>query len=186
MTGSVGESYESEDMNAPILWDFAGFDGLALARDLFGSAVSELGVYQSLETEWRGAPCALLRLCENNFRVGFSADAGSVRPAGWEDTLKANTDGRRVWAKPSMLASIFLEEGPPWEQLGQIGTTKAPHRLAGLPCHRAVPAQIAGRAALVWRHSVEGASVVEIQTAPADCAAIRKSLGEGFHGHSHC
>ena len=162
-------------MNAPLaeLYDFAGFDGLALARALFGPSASELAVYQSVETEWSGTSVALLRLCENNFRVGLY---GSSLNLG--DALTTAALGRRVWVKPTGLVSLFLTEGPEWEHLARVATTKAPHRLVGLTSHRAVPARIDGHAALLWRHSVGGVPSVEVQTAPADSEAVRHILGD--------
>ena len=141
------------------LWDFAGFDGLVLARSLFGECVSDLSVFQSLETEWNGSVCAVLRLGETNFRVAFSVDRNA-------DTLQRAAVGRRVWVKPGGLVSLALDDGPAWKRLVETGTAKPPHRLAGLPLNRAVPISLDGTAALVWRHSVHGVPKSELQIAP--------------------
>ena len=163
------------NVSATTLYDFAGFDGLALARDFFGPWASELAVYQSRDTEWSGVPCALLRVCENNFRVGVPGGT-----AGFEEALTEAANGRRVWVKPAGLASLFLREGLEWEHLAKTAMTKAPYRLTGLAMNRAVPARIADRAALIWRHDVYGRAVIEIQTAPADTEAVRHILGECY------
>jgi hypothetical protein len=156
-----------------VLYDFAGFDGMALARDFFGPWASELAVYQSQDTEWSGVPCALLRVCENNFRVSVHGVA-----AGLEEALTEAATGCRVWVKPAGLASLFLREGPEWEQLAKTATTKAPHRLTGLAMNHAVPARIVDCAALIWRHGVNDSPAIEIQTALADQEAIKQSLYE--------
>ena len=153
------------------LWDFAGFDGLALARSLFGVNVSDLSAYQSMETECEGTACSLLRLCENNFRVSVYEDAAL------EQGLQAAAIGRRVWVKPSVLTSLLLDDGQAaWESLTQAGTAKPPHRLIGLPQERAVPVHFGEPAALVWRHPVRGVSSIEVQTAAADLEAVRRLL----------
>ena len=54
----------------PSYWDFAGVDGGLVARALFGEAAARLSVWQSLDTDWDGSPCSVLRLCEGNFRIG--------------------------------------------------------------------------------------------------------------------
>lgn len=147
------------------LWDFAGFDGLALARSLFGDSVSDLSVFQSLETEWNGEVCAVLRLSATNFRVAFST--------GMEDgKLQMAAAGRRVWVKPSCLVSLVLDNGSAWERLIEVGAVKPPHRLAGLPLNRAVPISLNGAAGLAWRHSVGGILAGELQIAPESLEEI--------------
>lgn len=155
-------------MTDPALWDFAGPDGLALARALFGPEASALSVYQSLETQWGGAACSLLRLCENNFRVSGAAD-------GFAEAFKSAAIGKRIWIKPSRLASLFLGEDA-LASLPPVCSPKPPHRLAGLPPGRAVPASVGACAVLVWRHSVGGVPAVEIQTAPRDLSVLRDLL----------
>ena len=154
----------------PQSWDFAGFDGLAFARLLFGEEVAQIAAYQSLETRWRGTSCSLLRLSENNYRVSLheteEASAGALRAAA---------AGLQVWVKPSRLAVLLLGEDA-LERLLLITTVKPPHRLAGLGQNRAVPARISGSAALVWRHPVGGVPAVEIQSASDDMDAISGAI----------
>ena len=147
------------------LWDFAGFDGLVLARSLFGANVSDLSVFQSLETEWNGEDCAVLRLGETNFRVAFPAgmNAGELQMAA---------SGRRVWVKPSCLVSLALDDSLAWERLVEIGAVKPPHRLAGLPLNRAVPVSVGGTAALAWRRSRHGILKSELQVFSASLEEI--------------
>ena len=159
---------------APGLWDFAGPDGLAFARVLFSEEVSQLAAYQSLETRWQGASCSLLRLCENNYRVGIHS--AEEAPA---EALRAAAAGRRVWVKPSRLATLRLGEEA-LASLLPVTTVKPPHRLAGLGQNRAVPARIAGRAALVWRHPVGGVPTVEIQAALGDMGAISVAISDSI------
>lgn len=165
---------QGETERIPRLWDFAGFDGAAFARLLFGEEVSQIAAYQSLETHWRGAPCSVLRLSENNYRLSLheteEASAGA---------LHAAAAGLRVWVKPARLAVLRLGEEA-LERLPPISTVKPPHRLAGLGRHRAVPACIAGSAALVWRHPVGGAPAVEIQSASDDIGAISGAICDGL------
>ena len=52
-------------------WDMAGADGLVAARALFGESVDRLAPFQSMETTLEGLPCAVLRLCDRNFRVTY-------------------------------------------------------------------------------------------------------------------
>lgn len=155
---------------APAFWDFAGVDGLALARALFGTEVSHLAAFQSLQTECGGAACSLLRLCENNFRV--RADG---KPAQLADTLCEAASGRQVWVKPSALASLLLEEEE-WRLLRGAASVKPPHRLTELPVSRAVPARIAGCAVLVWHHPINGINTLEVQTAPDDLGKVSAAL----------
>ena len=137
------------------LWDFAGVDGLELASVVFGSAVCKLSVYQSLETEHSGLDCSLLRLSENNFRVGVQGQSESLAEA-----LNTAAAGKRVWVKQNTLTRLDLSEEAQ-ETLLKISTVKPPHRLAGLPNNRAVPVRIGDFAALVWRHR----TTFELQTA---------------------
>ena len=137
------------------LWDFAGVDGLALACVVFGSAACKLSVYQSLETAHSGQGCSLLRLGENNFRVGVQGLSKSLA-----ETLNSAAAGKRVWVKQSTLTRLILGEDAQ-ETLLNISTVKPPHRLTGLLNNRAVPVRIGDFAALVWRHR----TIFEVQTA---------------------
>lgn len=146
-----------------------------MARALFGPRVSELAVYQSWDANYCGTACTLLRLCENNFRIGLYGDS-TPAAEGFAGALLSQANGRKVWVKSSELVSLFLTEAAEWERLLQVATTKAPHRLTGLAANRAVPARIGGRASLIWRHSLDDVPVVEIQTALWDCEEIVQSL----------
>ena len=137
------------------LWDFAGVDGLELANVVFGPAACKLSVYQSLETKYSGLDCSLLRLSENNFRVGVQGQSESLAEA-----LNTAAAGKRVWVKQNTLTRLALSEEAQ-ETLLKISTVKPPHRLAGLPNNRAVPVRIDDFAALVWRHR----TIFEVQTA---------------------
>ena len=137
------------------LWDFAGVDGLELANVVFGPAACKLSVYQSLETEHSGLDCSLLRLSENNFRVGVHGQSESLAEA-----LNTAAAGKRVWVKQNTLTRLALSEEAQ-ETLLKISTVKPPHRLADLPNNRAVPVRIDDFAALVWRHR----TIFEVQTA---------------------
>ncbi len=137
------------------LWDFAGVDGLELACTVFGSAACKLSVYQSLETAHSGMGCSLLRLSENNFRIGVQGQSESLAEA-----LNTAAAGKRVWVKQSALTRLILGEEAQ-ERLLKISTVKPPHRLAGLPNNRAVPVRVGDFAALVWRHR----TTFELQTA---------------------
>ena len=162
----------------PLLsWDFAGCDGLALARELFGSAVSELSVYRSLDTDWKGTPCALLRLCENNFRVGLYENIAARDVKAFEDALWANAATCRVWVKPTILATLLLNEDT-LKSLLPITTVKSPHRLIRLGQNRAIPCRIAGLASLLWCHRVGGVLAVEVQTAPSAVTRISAAISQ--------
>lgn len=141
------------------LWDFAGVDGLELACTVFGSAARKLSVYQSLEARHSGLDCSLLRLSENNFRVGVRGLSKSL-----DETLNSAAAGKQVWVKQSMLTRLLLGEDA-LETLTKISTVKPPHRLMDLPNARAVPVRIDGVAALVWHHNGN----FEVQTAQS-CA----------------
>ena len=154
----------------PRLWDLAGVDGLSVARVLFGAAAARLSVWQSLDTEWGGPPCSLLRLCENNFRVGLYGGP----PEALAVDLERAAQGRRVWVKPCRMAVLRARDAP--ETLLPVAAVKPPHRLAGLPKGWAVPVRLEDRAVLLWRHTIAGTTTLEVQTAPADGAAVRETL----------
>ncbi len=142
------------------LWDFAGVDGLEVARTLFGEAAARLSVWQSLEAD----DFSLLRLCENNFRARLADGAA----------LEAAARGRRVWVKACPLAVLTARD-----DLGALLpslTVKPPHRLEGLPMGRAVPTRLNDQAVLLWRHDPAGRPVLEVHTAARDAEAVRASL----------
>ena len=136
----------------PRLWDFAGVDGLSAARALFGEAAARLSVWQSLDT----AHGSLLRLCEGNFRVGLSGGD----PGALEAALHEAARGRRLWVRAAQAAAFLAEDS--LERLLPAAIVKPPHRLAGLPPGRAVPARLDGRAVLLWRHTVGGTPTLEV------------------------
>lgn len=181
---SVSQASISQASGSQRLWDFAGFDGLALARCLFGASVSDLSVFQSLETEWVEGTCALLRLSETNFRIAFDSGTESECRAR-EQALQAAAAERRVWAAPSRLVSFLLDDGPAWERLNEIGAAKPPHRLAELPLNRAVPISLKGTAALAWRHPVLDVPRTELQIAPAALEEICRLFRTGLFLTGH-
>ena len=111
----------------------------------------------------------MLRLCEGNFRVAFYGDGG--------EALAREAAGRRVWVKPARLAVLRI--GDALEPLLPLATVKPPHRLAGLPMGPAVPARLGGCAVVLWRRTVAGTPVLEVQAAPGDVAAVREILCQG-------
>ena len=154
----------------PLLWDFAGVDGLSVARALFGEAVARLSVWQSREADRDGIPCSLLRLCEGNFRLGLHGrDTGALASA-----LEQVARGRRVWVKSGHRAALHVRDAV--EAIIPVATVKPPHRLAGLPMNRAVPARLEDRAVLLWRHTVGGVRLVEVHMAAPDLDGVRATL----------
>ncbi|MGG6240423.1 hypothetical protein ACQ4N7_17500 [Nodosilinea sp. AN01ver1] len=136
-------------------WDMAGADGLVAARALFGEQVDHLAPFQSMETKLDGLPCAVLRLCDRNFRVTYSGPFDQQVAA-----LNLN-----LWVKQlDWLGAIAL----PAENLPAIAalaTVRAPHRLFPLPLHCAVPIQIGNIAVLVWHHPLGENSALELHLA---------------------
>ncbi len=147
------------------LWDFAGVDGLQFAKTLVGDAAGRLAPFQSLETTIADYPCSLLRLCENNFRLG-------VRGVAIQSPAKM-----RVWMKQceTIQAIIFPDSSKP--NLLQIATTKPPHRLQNLALNHAIPARINNVSVLIWYHSPQEKPVLELHTAVNDAEAIKAILG---------
>ena len=141
-----------------MLWDMAGVDALEVAKLIFGEEVGYLAPFQSLETVVQGKACSVLRLCDRNFRIAYS---------GTLHHLIAPLTSR-VWLKQyHWLSAVTL----PIEQLPALlkkATVRAPHRLAGLSGHQAVPARIDNIATLIWRHPVQAKPAVELHVAQAD------------------
>ncbi len=133
-------------------WDMAGADGLVAARALFGEAVDHLAPFQSMETELEGEACAVLRLCDRNFRVTYPGPFDQRIAA-----LKLN-----LWVKQlDWLGAIaLLAESLP--AIAALATVRAPHRLPPLPLHRAVPAQITDMAVLLWHHPLGARPALEL------------------------
>jgi hypothetical protein len=141
------------------LWDFAGVDGLAVARELFGEQAARLSVWQSVD----GEDFSVLRLCENNFRARL-ADGTALRAAR----------GRRIWWRACDVSVLLALDEP--DALTSAVSVKPPHRLQGLPRGRAIPARLDNHAVLLWRHGRAGQPVLEVQTAPRDADAVRAGL----------
>lgn len=139
----------------------AGRDGLYAARSLFGKAVDQLAPFQSLETTLQGKPCSVLRLCDRNFRLGYSGQLAQV-----VEPLQAS-----VWVRQlDWLRAIALPEEL-FPALANHATVRPPHRL-DLPNNCAVPAQIEGVSALLWRHGAEGQPTLEVHLACNDADKV--------------
>jgi hypothetical protein len=147
-------------------WDVAGIDGLALMKAWFGEPVERIAPFQSLETEWQGQPCSLLRLCEGNFRLS------TAEKIVWP-SIPA---GLHVWLKQfDWLGAIAIPETA-LEVLQGIVIPKQPYRLQGLQVNCAIPARLNGIAILIWRHAVAESALLEIQTAQTDLPKIVEQL----------
>ncbi len=136
-------------------WDVAGADGLVAARALFGEAVDHLAPFQSMETALEGVPCAVLRLCDRNFRITYPGPLDrAIAPFNlqlWVTRL----DWMTALALPShRLAALTAQ-----------ATVRAPHRLYPLPLHRAVPAQVAQISVVIWHHPIAGQPALELHLA---------------------
>ncbi|MEM9162954.1 MAG: hypothetical protein AAGC54_07785 [Cyanobacteria bacterium P01_F01_bin.4] len=137
------------------LWDLTGPDGLHAAKALFGEAVDHLAPFQSLETELQGSPCSVLRLCDRNFRLTYTGRLDKIVTA-----LDMNLSVKQF----DWLGGIFL---PPnlFSVLAKQATARPPHRLATLPNHCAVPAQINDIPVLIWRHPIQNKPTLELHGA---------------------
>ncbi|MBF2085868.1 hypothetical protein [Thermoleptolyngbya sp. C42_A2020_037] len=157
------------------LWDFAGIDGLQVARHLFGESIAHISPFQSLTTTLQGYPCAVLRLCENNFRVALPqvlALDGLIRPLRW-----------RVWvARSPYLTALSLPVEPGLCWLYQRATTKPLYRLQPLLGDRAVPARLEGIALLVWHHEWLGQPRLELHMATADLPLVQAHIAKAGLG----
>lgn len=150
------------------LWDLAGVDGRQAAIALFTPAISHLAPYQSLTAEFQNQPCAVLRLCENNFRV-------ALPEAMAFDAAIAALD-RDVWVKRCPAATFVLPVDFGLARLRAIATTKPLYTLNPFPSDRAVPARINGLALLAWHHSWQGQPRLAIQTAQSHVKPIYETL----------
>lgn len=145
------------------LWDFAGEAGLPLALDVFGESAGRLSPFQSITLTEDGATANLLRLCQHNFRVGIQ---GRENP--WLTRL-TQAHYPRVWVRPSDLVPLRLVDAA-WPTLSHWGTARRPHRFEGLGLNRALPARFQEMAALVWRQSWPGQSLIECHLGRPDAA----------------
>ena len=152
------------------LWDFAGIDGLQLAKRLDMGA-DRLAPFQSLETTIDHQPCSLLRLCEGNFRLRVQS------PMAIAALLQAQQADLRVWVKQcAWMSAIALPETIDWHQISSLAVPKPPHRLAGMACDRAVPARINNLSVLIWRHTIYGQPAFELHTATRDLEHVQTAL----------
>lgn len=157
------------------LWDVVGVDGLQVAQALASDGVTKLAPFQSLETQVAGSHCAVLRLCEGNFRLGLQG-----RSEEFECLLRQAQVKARVWAsRYDRLGAIAVPEAAGLELLPPIATTKAPYRLVELQPDCAVPAQIDHLSVLIWRHPLLGQPAFELQAVVQDIKAIKATLSRG-------
>jgi hypothetical protein len=148
------------------LWDFAGIDGLQIARHLFGPQVSQLSPFQSLTTTFEDQPCAVLRLCEGNFRVVLTHDLAL-------DEIVTPLQ-QRVWmARSPYLSTLTLPVKPGLEWLSQAATTKPVFTLSPFPCDRAVPARLDGIAILIWHYQWLGQPRLDLQMAATEFPKVQ-------------
>ncbi|MGF1482699.1 MAG: hypothetical protein ACFB4I_25030 [Cyanophyceae cyanobacterium] len=148
------------------LWDFAGVDGLQLAKKLVGDRAVRIAPFQSCEAQLLNFPCSVLRLCEGNFRIGIQGQVAEI-----ETILQKHQAGLKVWLKPCRaMQAITLTETLGLKILPQLMTAKPPYRLKGLQNNCAVPARLDGMAVLCWRHAIAGAAVVELHVGAKDIA----------------
>lgn len=151
------------------LWDFAGIDGLQLARGLVGSAVERIAPFQSIETTINAETCSLLRLCEGNFRLRIYRNSPE-----FASYIRSLQSGLRVWAKQCQwMAAIALPESVGWNRIAEIAVAKPPHCLKQLSINSAAPARIDGTSVLIWRHSILGQSALELQIAATALETLR-------------
>lgn len=174
------------------LWDFAGVDSLQAACYLFGEAVDQLAVFQSLEANFDAHSCSILRLAENNFRVALSRDHGL-------DLALEDTDFK-VWVRhrnPFQKASWIRQASTAGDRmavlivpkaLGQaclpvLATTQPMYSVSDLPLHQAVPARIGETAILIWHHIWLGHARFDLHTAQADAQTIAEAITVEIESH---
>lgn len=152
-------------------WDFAGIDGLQVAKNLLGNAIDRLAPFQSLEVPFMQGHCSVLRLCEGNFRVSWQGDAP------FQQQMAQAQSGQRVWVKQlPWLDTLFLAETTGARRLSQVAIPKPPYRLQSMPLNCAIPARIEGMSVLIWHHPVQAQPVFELQMALQHTQAIRTIL----------
>jgi hypothetical protein len=149
------------DLSNYHLWDLAGIDGLQVAKTLFGPAADTIAAWRSQELSWQGQPLSLLRLCENNFRIGLQG-----KPQPLITALQTVVADDQVWWRPcDRMMSVAIPAAIGIDLLPQIAIPKPPHRLVGLPDNCALPCRIEGSAVVVWQHCLLGQPAFELQTA---------------------
>lgn len=161
---------DTGQINPPgyVLWDFAGVDGRQAAIALFTPAIAHLAPFQSRTAAFQHQSCAVLRLCENNFRVALP------EKLSLEAAIAALA--LQVWVKPCAAANLVLPVDEGLSRLRAIATTKPIYTLNPFPCDRAVPARIEGLAMLAWHHHWQGQPRLTLQTAQAHVEAIQRAL----------
>jgi hypothetical protein len=152
------------------LWDLAGVDGRSVMQALFGPMIDRIAPFQSLDTTLDSHPCAILRLCEGNFRIAWSGDSQIAQ------RLQAAQIGQRVWCKPLRWLTAIGLPASAHPQLLALAKPKPPHRLEGLPLNCAVPARLDGTAVLIWRQARWGQPGFELHTAWRDRETIQAKL----------
>ncbi|MGB7084289.1 MAG: hypothetical protein WBD47_01955 [Phormidesmis sp.] len=163
-----------------LLWDMAGLEGLQVAKAVFGEAVGYLAPFQSLETVLANEGCSVLRLCDRNFRIAYSGSLDQLiadqlttpQPA----TTHPSLSKRNVWIRQYSWLSAIPLPAQKFQALTARATIRAPHRLAGLPNHQAVPAQLDNIAMLIWRHAPLAQPAIEIHAARADIEALIEKI----------
>ena len=145
-----------------LVWDLAGVDGLAVARQLFGEDVCHLAPFQSLETTLQRQDCSVLRLCDRNFRIVYSGAlhqlVGPLEANIWLNQFDWLV---RLLLPTTMLATISAQ-----------ATVRPPHRLINIPNHQAVPIQLQTIPLLLWQHSWQGEPTLELHAAKKDVETL--------------
>ncbi|MBE9140805.1 hypothetical protein IQ254_27005 [Nodosilinea sp. LEGE 07088] len=143
-------------------WDMAGADGLVAAKTLLGDQVDRLAPFQSLETTLEGLPCAVLRLCDRNFRITYP---------GPLDALVADRS-LQLWVKQQPWLGAIVLPAASLPLVAANATVRAPHRLRSLPLHCAAPAQLSGLPILVWHHPLGEQPGLELQAARVQIGSL--------------
>lgn len=146
------------------LWDMAGVDSLAVAKYLFGEEIGYLAPFQSIETALGGKDCAVLRLCDRNFRIAY---ADSLQP--YLEPIQAN-----IWCKQFDWLTRMVLPNNLLSRIISRATVRAPHRLQDIPNHQAVPIQLDGIPVLLWRHPNQGKASFELHVAKKELKPIEK------------
>jgi hypothetical protein len=163
------------------LLDFAGIDGLQLAKALVGQQAERLAPFQSLEAVVQDQPCSLLRLCEGNFRLRVQGNPDL------EPFLQSYSSGWRAWVKShAWMGAIALPELIGFKILADLAVPKPPHRLKALPVNCAIPARIDGLSVLIWRHHLLNQPILELHTAIAHVEIIKINLMKHRAAHTLC
>ncbi len=155
-------------LNPHVLWDVAGIDGLQVMKSLFGEAIDRIAPFQSLETQLDSADCAVLRLCEGNFRLCSTENLGQ--------RLQHTIAHQRAWVKQFPWIASVQTEAITLSELAAIATPRPPFRLSSLASNCAAPVRIEGRSVLVWRRGYGGREILELHTATQDVPLIASVL----------